>query len=155
MLAFLGDVWSVLLAIGLAGTFVTTVFLVTGWTPGRRPQRAATPATTSIPWKVSTPDAARERAAAIARAKAELAGHDRALHLTDVREVEPAALGAGAAGQTGRGGDGQGAPQEPAVTTAEATAIIAHFAEHDPTLVAEVITQWIKADVKHEARPPL
>lgn len=153
MLAFLGDVWSVLLAIGLAGTFVTTVFLVTGWTPAGR-RRTATPATTSVPWKVSTPDAARERASAIARAKAQLAGQERALQLTDVREIVPAELITGAAGQSGLGGDDQGAPQH-AVSAEEASAIVAHFAEHDPTLVAEVITQWIKADVKHEARPPL
>ena len=94
------------------------------------------------------------RASAIARAKAQLAGQERALQLTDVREIVPAELITGAAGQSGLGGDDQGAPQH-AVSAEEASAIVAHFAEHDPTLVAEVITQWIKADVKHEARPPL
>lgn len=155
MLAFLGDVWSVLLAIGLTGTFVTMLFLITGWTPGRRtPQRPAAP-TTSVPWRVSTADAARERAAAIARAKAELAGRERGRHLTDVRTVEATVAGEGAAGQDPGREDGPVVPQDPAVTAAEASAIIAHFAEKDPTLVAEVITQWIKADVKHEARRPL
>ncbi len=155
MFAVLGDVWSVLLAIGLAGTFVTTLFLVTGWTPGRRgAQRPAAP-TTSVPWRVSTADAARERAAAIARAKAELAGRERGRQLTDVRVLEASTAGDPAAGQDAGREDGPGAPQDPAVTPEEASAIIAHFAENDPTLVAEVITQWIKADVKHEARRPL
>ncbi len=148
------DVWSALLAVGLVATFVTTVSLIIGWTPSRRAaRRPQPPATTTVPWRISTADSARERAATIARARAEAAGRERRLELTDVREIT---VGAGeAAGQPPVQRDDSDEPHDRAVSTEEARAIVDHVAEHDPLLIAEVMTQWIRADLQHESRRPL
>ncbi len=147
------DVWSALLAVGLVATFVTTVSLILGWTPGRRTARRPQPPTTSVPWRVSTADSARERAASIARAKAEAAGRTRGIELTEVREL-PAGHAA-AAGQDVADRNDPEEPHEGAVSSEEATAIMHHVAEHDPLRIAEVMTQWIRADLQHDARRSL
>lgn len=148
------DVWSALLAIGLVVTFVTTVSLIIGWTPARRSaRRPQPPATTTVPWRISTADSARERAATIARVKAEAAGRERRVVLTDVREIT---AGDGeAAGHPPADADDPGEPHDRAVSSEEAAAIVNHVAQHDPLLIAEVMTQWIRADLQNDARRSL
>lgn len=133
------DFWTLLLAAGVLAMFATTVYMISG----SASKKAAKPEALS-PLRVATANAVRERAAAAARAKAAAAARDRVHELTDVREVP--------AGQTERGADGQ--QPQPAVSPEEAEAILAHYAEHDPNRLAEVIIQWIRSDVNNEAQPP-
>lgn len=129
--------WTALLVVGITASFVTVVMIV-----GSTSTKRAQPGRPELP-PGSLARAIKDTAAARA---SEANRHHRGLPLTNVRPVEPArppSAGPGAAGQTpavpndhGDGGDGTGT----------AAAILAHFAEHDPKRIAEVITAWIRAD---------
>lgn len=150
------DVWTVLLALGIVVTFASTVALIVGLAPARRagPRAPADAEVTAVPALTTRSastvrDAAAKRARAAAAAAGERRSTDaptRAHVLTDVQIVRPASVDR-AAGQPPAGGDGP--VQESGVTRAEADAIVAHFAEHDPSRIAEVITQWIRSDEEH------
>lgn len=131
------DFWSLLLTVGVLAMFVTTVFMILGLN-GKKVAKVAP----ISPLRVASANAARERASASAKAKAAAAARARGMRLTDVRDVP--------AGQVAGVGD-RPTPQQPAVSPEEAEAIIAHYAENDPNRLAEVIIQWIKSDVQHEA----
>ena len=143
------DFWSIVLTFGIIAMLATTVVTVVGKGATKGLGRAARPGTADgraelvSPLRASAASAARERASAAARAKAE-AARTRPMQLTDVREIP--------AGHTAARVDGRTA-QQPTVSAEEAEAIIAHYAEHEPTRLAEVIIQWIRSDVKNEAPP--
>jgi flagellar biosynthesis/type III secretory pathway M-ring protein FliF/YscJ len=158
------DLWTVLLALGIVVTFASTVALIVGLAPARRAaQRTSSDgevvAVPALPTRSAS--TVRDAAARRARAAAAAAGEQRAVAgattrthvLTDVHVVRPAPPGdpdgptRHAAGQASADGDGR--VQEAGVTREEADAIVAHFAEHDPSRIAEVITQWIRSDEGH------
>jgi hypothetical protein len=182
-LSFPDDLWTILLALGLLASLVTTVAMILGRTPSKRPSQHLD-AQARMPAWVPVPSAssARERASASARIKAAAAVRERGLHLTDVREVHPVGYepsdfdaadfepagydpaGYDPAGYDPAGYDPAGqrdllvddhAVQQPAaVTLDEAQVIFTHAAEHEPNCVAEVISEWIRADLKNMARRP-
>lgn len=151
LLALAGnDVWTVLLGLGIVVTFFSTVAMIIGLTPARRPStphggtpQVATPHATA-PLALGSASSVRDRAAARAKAAAAAAApppspNERSHTLTDVHVIRP----------TGQGeGPQDGSGEEPALTEYEANAIVAHLAEHDPARIAEVITQWIQSDQK-------
>lgn len=154
------DVWTVLLGIGLVVTFVSTVALIVGLAPARRaasaraqvaPAPPVPPAPSVGSVDLGSASTVRDRAAARARAAAAAATPPvtpvtptaRRYTLTDVHVVEPDAATDEPAGQAPSPADGHG---EPLVSNEEARAIVNHFAEHDPSRIAEVISQWIRSD---------
>ena len=100
-LAIPDDIPTVVLALGLIASLITTVAMILGRTPSKKqsayvqaPKQAQMPAWTPVP----TANSARERASAAARIKAAASVRERGLHLTDVHEVDsveidPADLG--------------------------------------------------------------
>jgi hypothetical protein len=174
LLAVVFDVWAFLLVFGLMMTAVTTVAIILGWTPGKRAAQSRAAAQLEMPalWRVSSPSTVVQRASASARVKAAASVRERGIVLTDVREVEPSDAGAPAtaAGTSASpGADDVTAAQAPggheadsmnglrqrfgaAVTPDEASAIASEAVHRDPGSVAEVITEWIRADLKNKAR---
>ncbi len=166
------DIPTIVLALGLIASLITTVAMILGRTPSKKqsvyveaPKQAQMPAWVPVP----TANAARERASASARIKAAASVRERGLHLTDVHEVDsveidpadrppfvayqgydPAAHDP--AGQGSIPMDDYVVQQPPAVTPQEAQVILTHAGQHEPNSVAEVISQWIKADLKNMAR---
>ncbi len=171
------DIPTIVLALGLIASLITTVAMILGRTPSKKqsvyveaPKRAQMPAWVPVP----TANAARERASASARIKAAASVRERGLHLTDVHEVDsveidpadcppfvayasydPATSDPAAHDPAGQGSipmDGYVVQQPAAVTPQEAQVILTHAGQHEPNSVAEVISQWIKADLKNMAR---
>jgi hypothetical protein len=139
-------IWTMLLVLGIAASFITVVMIV-GTAPTKRNAISELP-------PGSLAKAVRENASARAAA----AVRNRPGHqLTNVRALDATAIeghlasdpAGGPAGQTpARANDevssGDG--------SAEAEAIVRHFAVHDPKRIAEVITAWIRADTNNAKR---
>jgi len=134
------DPWVVLLAVGIAASFVCTLVMITGISPTRRTSRPSE-ISQRAPLPTASASAIRERAAA--RADAAVAS-SRVHVLTDLR-IAGEVVGR-PAGHEPRVGDGHRGPY--AVTGDDAHAIVAQFVEHDPRRIAEVITEWIRADIQ-------
>jgi flagellar biosynthesis/type III secretory pathway M-ring protein FliF/YscJ len=125
-------IWTGLLVLGIVASFVTVVLIVGAAAANRQaPRRPELPAG-------SPARSARDNASAKA---AEAVRHRSRHSLSNVRVVSPAGQSASDVNDL----------QHSREAAAEASAILAHFAEHDPKRVAEVITQWIQVD-KHNAR---
>lgn len=139
-------IWTMLLVLGIAASFITVVMIV-GTAPTKRNGMPELP-------PGSLAKAVRENASARAAA----AVRNRPGHqLTNVRTVDATAIEGylvgdpanGAAGQTTSPANGDGSSGD---GSAEAEAIVKHFAVHDPKRIAEVITAWIRADSNNAKR---
>ncbi len=139
-------IWTMLLVLGIAASFITVVMIV-GTAPTKRNGAPELP-------PGSLAKAVRENASARAAA----AVRNRPGHqLTNVRPLDATAiegylagdLASAPAGQTSTRANGEGSSGD---GSAEAEAIVKHFAVHDPKRIAEVITAWIRADSNNAKR---
>lgn len=136
-----------LLVLGIAASFITVVMIV-GTAPTKRNGRPEL-----APGSLA--QAVRENASARAAA----AVRNRPGHqLTNVRPLDATAIEGylagepaddAPAGQTSPQAHGDGSSGD---GSAEAEAIVRHFAVHDPKRIAEVITAWIRADSNNAKR---
>lgn len=122
MITVLGvDVLTMLLGLGVMVLVVTTTIMLLEFLPASRPRRR--------PARPVSAGAAQAVADARARAS---------------RATVALGIGSPVPGQIIDLTDGRWADRQMSVD--EASAIAAHFAETDPQRVAEVISQWIRAD---------
>jgi flagellar biosynthesis/type III secretory pathway M-ring protein FliF/YscJ len=121
------EIWTALLVVGIIASFIT-VMLIVGTGSANRQASSRPELLPGSPARTIR-DRASVRAAEAVRRRSNHA-------LTNVRVVAPA-------GQTASDTNDLHLSSE---ARAEAAAILAHFAEHDPKRIAEVITQWIQVD---------
>ena len=129
MIAMYGlDLLTMLLGLGVLVLVVTTTIMLLEFLPGARPRRRGGPRALS---------AGAAQAVADARARASAAS-------------VTLGMGTPVTGQIIDLSDSRWTDRQ--MSADEANALAAHFAETDPQRVAEVISQWIRADLMKE--PP-
>jgi hypothetical protein len=123
---FGGDLLTMLLGLGVLVLVITTTIMLIEFLPSSRPRRR--PA---------------QRALSVGAAQAVADARARAAAASGVLGIGPPVTGQIIDLPDGRWADRQ-------MSVDEASALAAHFAETDPQRVAEVISQWIRADSNWE-----
>jgi flagellar biosynthesis/type III secretory pathway M-ring protein FliF/YscJ len=121
------DLLTILLGLGVLVLVITTTIMLLEFLPAARPRRRSGP---------------RALSAGAAQAVAEARARASAASVT-------LGIGTPVAGQIIDLSDSRWMDRQ--MSADEANAIAAHFAETDPQRVAEVISQWIRADSMREA----
>ena len=123
---FEGDLLTMLLGLGVLVLVITTTIMLIEFLPSSRPRKRPSPRALSV-----------GAAQVVADARARASAHSGVL-----------GMGSPVTGQIIDLSDGRWADRQMSVD--EANALAAHFAETDPQRVAEVISQWIRADLNRE-----
>jgi hypothetical protein len=125
---FGSDLLSLLLGLGVLVLIITTTIMLVEFLPASRPRPRRRPSQRAL---------SVGAAQAVAEARARASAHSGVL-----------GMGAPVTGQIIDLSDGRWTDRQ--MSADEATALAAHFAETDPQRVAEVISQWIRADLNRE-----